>query len=305
MTAKSTGGTQMRVPRQALLDALRAFSVAARQLSFKAAADALFITPSAISHRIRDLETHLGQRVFLRKTRAIELTDAGRQLLEEIDPLLESLDSALDRAARRTRRRVLRISAPPFIASDLLVPSLESFFGMQPRVDLDITSGAARSGATAAHADVSIVIAAEPPADVVATKLLSPRFVAATSAPVSMVARELGAHVFEQQRRIVYRSRADLWTQWFALTGFPAARGAGLIQVDTMPAAIAAAERGLGISLVPTFVCERRLRPGRLVRISDAEVDSGDTYWLVYRREDRARPELRAFISWALAELRR
>ncbi len=305
MTTKSSAAGPMRIPRQALLDALRAFSVAARQLSFKAAADALFITPSAVSHRIRDLETHLGQRVFLRKTRAIELTDAGRQLLEEIDPLLESLDAALDRAARRTRRRVLRVSAPPFIATDLLIPSLESFFGMQSRVDLDITSGAGRAGAAATQADVSIVISAEPPPDVVATKLLSPRFVAATSKPVSMVARELGAHVFEKQRRIVYRSRSDLWTQWFSMTGFPAARGTGLIQVDTLPAAIAAAERGLGISLVPTFVCERRLRPGRLVRISDAEVESGDTYWLVYRREDRARPDVRAFISWALAELRR
>ena len=42
-------------------------------------------------------------------------------------------DAVLERAARRTRRRVLRVSAPPFIATDLLIPSLESFFGMQPR----------------------------------------------------------------------------------------------------------------------------------------------------------------------------
>ena len=84
----------MRVSRQALLDALRAFSVAARQLSFKAAADALFVTPSAISHRIRDLETYLGQPVFVRKTRAVELTDVGRALQEEIEPLLAALDGA-------------------------------------------------------------------------------------------------------------------------------------------------------------------------------------------------------------------
>ncbi len=302
---RQRGGGAIRIPRQALLDALRAFSVAARQLSFKAAADALFITPSAVSHRIRDLETHLGQAVFARKTRAIELTDAGRALLEEIDPLLESLDAALERATRRVRRRVLRIAAPPFVATDLLIPSLESFFGMQPRIDLDIVSGAARPSVHSPQADVSIVIAAEPPADVAATQLLSPRFVAATSKPVSLVARELGARVFEQQRRIVYRHRSDLWTQWFAMTGFPAARSASLIQVDTLPAAISAAERGLGISLVPTFVCERGLRPGRLVRISDVEVDSGDTYWLVHRPEDRGRPEVRAFLSWALAELRR
>ena len=58
---------------------------------------------------------------------------------------------------------------------------------------------------------------------------------------------------------------------------------------------------------MPTFVCERRLRRGLLVRIADAdaEVESEDNYYLVYRPEDRSRPEVRAFLSWALTELRR
>jgi LysR family glycine cleavage system transcriptional activator len=295
----------MRVPRQALIDGLRAFSLAARQLSFKAAADALFVTPSAISHRIRDLEKHLGQPVFIRKTRAVELTDAGRALLEEIEPLLSGLDAAVDRAAKRARRRVLRVAAPPFLVTDLLIPSLRSFFGMQPRIDLEIVTSASRTTEHAATVDVSILIAAAPPAGQVATRLFSPRFVAATARPVAMVARELGSRVFEKQRRIIYRHRAPLWTQWFATTGFPPARGASTLHVDTLPAAISAAELGLGIALVPTFVCERRLRTGRLVRIADTEIESGDTYFLVHRPQDRARPEVRAFLSWALAELRR
>jgi len=295
----------MRVPRQALLDGLRAFGLAARQLSFKAAADALFVTPSAISHRIRDLEKHLGQRVFIRKTRAVELTDAGRALLEEIEPLLSGLDAALDRAAKRARRRVLRVAAPPFLVTDLLMPSLRSFYGLQPRTDLEIVTSAARPSEHAATVDVSVVIATSPPPGQVATRLFSPRFVAATSRPVAPVSRELGSQVFEKQRRIVYRHRAQLWTQWFATTGFPLARGGNTLHVDTLPAAISAAELGLGVALVPTFVCERRLRTGRLVRIADTEIESGDTYFLVYRAEDRARPEVRAFLSWALAELRR
>ena len=191
----------MGIPRQALLDGLRAFSVAARQLSFKAAADALFVTPSAISHRIRDLEKHLGQRVFVRKTRAVELTDAGRALLDEVEPLLAGLDAAVDRAAKRARRRVLRVVAPPFLATDLLIPNLRSFYGMQPRIDLEIVTSAARSAEHLAQSDVSIVIAAAPPAGHVATRLFSPTFVAATARPVAVVARELGARVFEKQRR--------------------------------------------------------------------------------------------------------
>jgi LysR family transcriptional regulator, glycine cleavage system transcriptional activator len=295
----------MRIPRQALLDGLRAFSVAARQLSFKAAADVLYVTPSAISHRIRDLEKHLGQRVFVRKTRAVELTEAGRALLEEVEPLLHSLDAALERAEKRTRRRVLRITAPPFLASELLIPRLSSFYGLQPRVDLQLSSTEPHPTEHAHAADVSIVITAEPPAGAVATRLFSPRFVAATSGALALVARELGARVFEKQRRIVYRHRAALWQRWFATTGLPAGRAGTLIEVDTLPAAISAAERGIGIALVPTFVCERGLRPGRLVRITDPEIESGDTYYLIHRPADRSRPEIRAFVSWAITEFRR
>ncbi len=207
--------TSLRVPRQALLDALRAFSIAGRELSFKAAADVLFLTPSAISHRIRDLEEHLGQPVFVRKTRAVELTDAGRALLDEIDPLLASLDAALDRAGKRARRRLLRIAVPPFIATDLLLPNIESFYGMQRKIDVEINSAMARPSLHSPQADVSIVIAPEPPSDVIAMKLLTPRFVAATSAALASVAKELGPQLFEQMRRIVYRHRSDLWTQWF------------------------------------------------------------------------------------------
>jgi LysR family glycine cleavage system transcriptional activator len=295
----------MRISRQALLDGLRAFSVAARELSFKAAADSLFLTPSAVSHRIRDLEKHLGQRVFVRKTRAIELTDAGRALLEDVEPLLAALDAAVDRATTRATRRTLRVSAPPFFANELLIPSLWSFYGLQPRIDLTVSAADARPTEHHAPADVSIVISAAPPDGVVATRLFAPRFVAATARALALVAKEQGRRVFERQRRIVYGARAELWTRWFAATGLPNGDGRGVIEVDRLPAAVAAAERGLGIALVPTFVCERRLRGGRLQRISDAEIETGDAYYLVCRPEDRSRPEVRALISWAISELRR
>ncbi len=295
----------MRVSRQALLDGLRAFSVAARQKSFKAAADSLYLTPSAVSHRIRDLEKHLGLRVFVRKTRAIELTEAGRALLEDVEPLLLSLDAAVDRASARATRRTLRVSAPPFFASELLIPSLASFYGLQPRVDLEINLAGARPTEHHAPADVSVIISAGVPEGMQATRLFAPRFVAATARALATVAKEQGRRVFERQRRIVYAPRADLWKRWFAATGLPNGTGRGLIEVDVLPAAVTAAERGLGIALVPTFVCERRLRGGRLQRISDAEIESGDAYYLVCRKEDRSRPEVRALFSWAISELRR
>jgi LysR family transcriptional regulator, glycine cleavage system transcriptional activator len=295
----------MRLPRQALIDGLRAFAVAAKELSFKTAADALFLTPSAVSHRIRDLEKHLGARLFVRKTRAIELTEAGRSLLAEVDPLLTALDSALDRAAKRTRRRTLRIAAPPFLANELLIPRLASFYGLQPRLDVDIQAADTVLDEHHARADVSIIIRHDPPNELVATELFRPRFVAATARSVALVARELGAKVFDKYRRIVYSPRAGLWSDWAQAAAIPVAPSNMLIQVDTLPGAVSAAERGLGIALVPTFVCERSLRPGRFLRINEVEIVSEETYYVVYRSDDRTRPDVRAFLSWALTELKR
>ena len=119
--------------------------------------------------------------MFVRNTRAVELTDSGRALREEIEPLLGALDAALDRAGKRSPQRVLRIAAPRFVATDLLIPRLSSFYGMQPQADLELNSATPRLDAHTARADVSILICPTPPAQQVATRLLEPRFVAATS----------------------------------------------------------------------------------------------------------------------------
>ena len=294
-----------RASRQVFLDGLRAFSVAGRHLSFKAAADALYVTPSAVSHRIRDLEKHLGQRLFVRKIRAIELTDEGRALLDDVEPLLAALDRVVERANHRSPRRVLKITAPPFIANELLVPNLRSFYTLEPRIDLQITTTEVRAEDRASAPDASIVISDQPPVGVCATRLFAPRFVAATARSLALAAREQGGRVFDRHRRIVCRSRPGLWGRWFAETGLSGSTRSGTIEVDSLPSAVAAAEGGLGIALVPTFVCERRLRGGRLMRVVESEIDTGDAYYLVCRHEDRSRPELRALMSWALSELRR
>ena len=75
------------------LRALRAFQVAGRHLSFKLAADELYITPSAVSHQVRNLESFLGIDLFFRKTRALELTGAGVKYHEFLDGMFARLES--------------------------------------------------------------------------------------------------------------------------------------------------------------------------------------------------------------------
>lgn len=294
----------MRATSPTLLYSLRVFGVAARLLSFKSAADALFLTPSAVSHRIADLERHLGIKLFTRKTRAVELTNAGRDFLQEIEPLLSGLDRSLERMTQRVSRKLVRVYAPPLFAHELLLPQLRSFFGLQPRVDVQLSTETDLPTEHPASADVSFLYTQEPPREGVVTELMAPRYVAAAARPVAAIARELGPKMFARQRLIVYRHRPEMWRAWTDASGLAPAEPRSLIEVDSMQSAMLAAERGLGIALVPASMCDHWFRSGRLARVSDVEIDVGGAYYVVYRSGDRHRAEVRALTSWALSVFR-
>src|ERR1700689_2737004 len=111
----------MRLSRPPHLRKLRTFCVAAHHRSFKIAADELFLTPSAVSHQMKELEDSLGVRLFERKTRAVELTPEGNSLLDEVGPLLAAIDRSLTPIARRTNRVPLRLFLSPFFAPEIFV----------------------------------------------------------------------------------------------------------------------------------------------------------------------------------------
>src|SRR3984893_11508398 len=113
---------RMRLSRPPPLKNLRAFCAAARQGSFKLAAEELCLTPSAVSHQMKELEAALGVRLFERKTRSLELTPLGLHLLAEGEPMLEALDNALAQLARSNGRQMLRVRLPALFASELFIP---------------------------------------------------------------------------------------------------------------------------------------------------------------------------------------
>src|SRR5688572_25377374 len=94
------------------LGALRAFEAAARHLSFKRAAGELGVTPTAISHQIRLLEATLGSPLFVRGTRRIDLTPAGRRLYPVLRDGFDAFEESITEF-RRPRREVLTLSATP------------------------------------------------------------------------------------------------------------------------------------------------------------------------------------------------
>src|SRR5436853_2220311 len=121
------------------LNALKAFEAIARHLSFAKAADELHVTPAALSHQIRALEGQLGLALFHRRTRAIELTDAGRLVYPGLHAGFESVRNAIGQLARARDGNVLVISATPGLVAKWLIPRLWRFLRAYPDIDARVS----------------------------------------------------------------------------------------------------------------------------------------------------------------------
>ncbi len=117
------------------LRSIEVFAAAAEALSFQQAAARLNLTPSAVSHRIRELETVLGQPLFLRAHRQLTLTEAGLRYLAAVREALAALHAASD-ALRLPRGNTLRLSATLSFASTWLMPRLAAFQRAHPGIEL-------------------------------------------------------------------------------------------------------------------------------------------------------------------------
>lgn len=292
----------MRLSRAPPLRSLRAFCIAARHRSFKVAADDLFLTPSAVSHQMKELEDLLGVQLFERKTRSLELTTAGHTLLDEMEPLLEALDRSLTQIARRGSRRRLRVLVPPFFASELFVPRLASFCLAHPDIDIQMETLDPRPSVHPPTVDVSILLADSPPHGLKVERLFSVRLAAVCAPEHAATVARLGGNVFRELALIVHKPRPFAWSQWAEEIGLTTPEPRNLIELDTMFAVVRAAEAGLGVALVPEALCAGWFQTGALVRIFTVGLPVSDTYFLVCRMKDAEKPEVAALMEWAVEE---
>lgn len=292
--------------RRYSLRSLRTFCVAARHLSFKDAADELAISASAVSHQMRDLEAQLQCPLFERQTRSLELTSHGRALFEELDPLLRRVDELMNRFGSQPRRRTLRLSLMPFFATELFIPKLQHFVDAHPLLDLRIETTAVRLTQHRADADASILLSAAPPDGLVAQPLCPLWLIAACSPSLKQSrgltsAAQLAAD--SSITLIVSRSHPEAWNEWLAAAGADAPAGRRrLLYLDSSAAVALAAERGLGVALLPMPTGGAMLRSGALETISDDVLPTGERYYLVFRPEDASRPEMKALRDWAVEQ---
>src|SRR5919201_5621523 len=122
------------------LDLLQGFEAAARHLSFTKAGEELFLTQSAVSRQIKELEEQLGVALFHRRHRALALTEAGQQFYAAAAQVLTTMRQATSRLKASTGRKPLSVTTTSSFAALWLIPRLAGFTRTHPGIDVRITA---------------------------------------------------------------------------------------------------------------------------------------------------------------------
>jgi DNA-binding transcriptional LysR family regulator len=290
--------------RRGELADLTAFIAIADNLSFRAAAARLGVTPSALSHTVRQLEERVGVRLLNRTTRSVSPTDAGRRLLERLRPAIDQIAGALDDLNGERSRPFgrLRIYATHLAGAAVLAPVWARFLSTYPDVDLEVALDDASTDIVARGFDAGIGSRDLAAADMVAVRVMAPMKVAVVGAPGYFASRpsprlpdDLGHHECIQFRRGSDGSIFD----WAFERGGRSRRMsvAGRLMVNDPRMCVRAAVDGLGIAYTVEALAEPFLRSGQLVRVLEDWSPCFDGMFLYYPGHRQVPAPLRALID--------
>ena len=293
------------------LDLLRGFRAAARHLSFTRAARELFVTQSAISREIKKLEEQIGQPLFHRVNRALQLTHSGEELYRAADEALALIDAATVRLAGAGRS--LGVTTTTALASLWLVPRLPQFTRRHPGIDVRIAATNDMFNLEREHLDIAIRYV--PPGwdipsgvrlvDYEIFPVCSPAYARDKSRPLRTPA-DLAGHVLLDYEGIVYGRPWYDWEQWF--NGMKLRKGAraGTLRFSHYDQVIHAALEGSGVAIGKRPHLTRHLRDGLLIAPFGREWVAGLGGFDIVVAESMARRDtVDAFVAWLRNEVRR
>jgi len=281
------------------LHLLLAFEACARHASFARAAAELSVTPSAVSHRIRDLEENVGETLFLRRGRSVELTVAGARYLDDVREALERLSRlARPRLGERTRER-LRIVSPPTFARQLLAPRLAAFTAAHGSIDLELSLSIPFSEVKGSDADVEIRFGDGRFAGAVARKLFDEMLFPVASAAYARKLSPYGTVAPEDiARAALLRNPRDPWRAWFAAAGLDVPEPKTGPLFNDLGLLVEAAAQGQGVALARSVLSRAWLDSRAVVRLSPIEAPSQNAYYVLVTEPNARRPAVRAFVDW-------
>lgn len=287
------------------LTALRTFESASRLLSFKAAAQELSVTPTAVSHQIRSLETWLGVPLFERLPRQVRLTECGERLFHSVHGALLDVAQSLDTLRPQRSTGHLTVSTTPAFAALWLVPRLGRFYAAHPGINLRLdTQCEVVDLQQDASVDLVIRYSLDDYPNLYGLCLFDESF-AVYGSPEQVVLAQTQAPTLISVRWHNSKLYALGWQAWCEKAGERWLRDAPILrEYDEEHYALQAAIAGQGLVLASNILVSESLASGLLVpyRLRISVDGAGYSALCVPGRERH--PPVRAFFQWMQEEVR-
>ncbi|MEO6017163.1 MAG: LysR substrate-binding domain-containing protein [Polaromonas sp.] len=307
--AASTPPAIGAIARQDLprLDLLHSFEAAARLLSFTRAARELFLTQSAVSRQIQQIEAGLGVALFERRHRALELTDAGRVMYRAVAASLEQLRDATLLARAATPLRQVSVTMTPGFASLWLIPRLSRFTASHPLVDVRLSATLEVQDLDRNQLDIAVRFCPNsqgegPPLfEELVQPVCSPQLLASRSNPLEKPADLINHTLLAVDTPYGMALTGD-WEPWLKVMGLPELRTKNTVRFTQYSDAISAAIAGQGVAIGRFPLLNALLRTKQLVAPFSGAAASQRGYFVALGSRAAGNPDAQDFADWLRAE---
>mgnify|MGYP000927954056 FL=1 len=288
------------MPRLPPLSSMEAFLEVARHGTVKAAASELGLSMPALSRRIQTLEHAVGRPLFDRHHHGLRLTEAGRDLQDQLSPILDELRSVIGQVGSPDASVRLHLNVLPLFAQQRLFPRLPELRRAHPELHIDIDTlshGEARLGE---GIDAAIALARAIDPSRYAARLDQDKVFPIAARGLTDGERPIA--VPEQLQRatiLLHREMPETFNEWRNAIGMPYLEPMGTDFFDSGPLMLEAAAQGIGVAFMHGHHFDDAQDP-RLVRLFDFDVDSPYSYWFVCRPRALRQPAVKLFHDWLL-----
>lgn len=278
------------------LNALRAFEVSGRRLSFRAAADELGVTQGAVAQQVRGLEAHLGVVLFRRLPRGLALTPSGAGYLAEVTRAFDTLAESTQQL--QARPDTVTISVTPTVATKLLIPRLAELNAALPGIDLRTLATESLSDFDRDQVDLAVRLTRPPFAPDLEARLLFRQSLVAVASPHLATGLRLPLESARLRSLPLLHDAHNHWPKFLGVSE----KLPGLVFNQTA-LALDAAMAGQGVALACRAFVAADLAAGRLLQMTEVTKTVAPDFYLVRKRDMHVNSAASAVWDWCATYL--
>lgn len=300
------------------LQSLICFESAAKHASYTHASQELFITQSAVSRQIQQLEEYLGVMLFSRTRHGVDLTEAGKQYAKSIKPFLQGIEkSTSDIMTHKGLGGTLKLGVVPTFATRWLLPKLHKLNAQHPEITVHLETStkpflfnenvfdAAIFAGTQQQIEHWPGIQAHYLMDEEVVPVCSPKLIENNFPHAEMTddhSFNLSDEELLQLPLLQQTTRPSIWQEWFQAHQLQHPKPFDGQRHELFSMLSVAASHGMGMALIPQMLIEAELRKKELVIASNKKLHGSRKYYLVHSSQDSS-PQIQKFVDWVLQEL--